>query len=96
MRYLIIFFFFFVFNAFQFNALAPCIDFSSSGKACTFCTAGQEPASLSLHPLFNSVCYLGVLKIHLSFDCRDMQVEAAVYEVRPYNFTDKKRNLARL
>lgn len=33
---------------------------------------------------------------YLSFDCRDMQVEAAVYEVRPYNFIDKRGNLARL
>lgn len=27
---------------------------NSSGKVCTFCTARQEPALLSLHPLFNS------------------------------------------
>ena len=71
--------------------LAPCTDFNSSGKVCTFCTAGQEPALLSLHPLFNSICYLGLLKIHLSSDCRGMQVEAALYDIRPCNFTDRKK-----
>lgn len=56
----------------------------------------DEAALLSFHILFNFLCYLGVVKINLTSDCRDMQVEAAVYEVRPCHFTDKKGNLAKL
>lgn len=49
--------------------MALCTDFYSSGKACR---AGQEPASLSLHPHFLTLLLLWI-EDSLMVDCGDMQ-----------------------
>lgn len=59
--------------------LAPHTDLDPSGRVCPFCRARQEPASLSLHPLFNSRCYLGALRIHLSLEYGDMHRSCCVW-----------------